>query len=140
MTALTSPWSPRALAVLRMITGLLFLAHGIVKLWGFPAGAHPGQVEILSLVGFGGVLQLIGGPLLILGFFTRPTAFILSGEMAVGYFLFHAPESLFPAVNGGDAAILFCFVFLYLSAAGPGAWSLDGRRRPIGAPMASAST
>lgn len=122
---LNTTWAPRALAALRIVAGLLFLAHGVVKLWGFPEGAQPGEVPLLSLFGVGAVLEVVGGLLLILGLFTRPAAFIVSGEMAVAYFLFHAPSSPFPAVNGGDAAILFSFIFLYLFTAGPGAWSLD---------------
>ena len=125
----TAPWAPRALAALRIVAGLLFLAHGVVKLFGFPADAQPGQVELASLFGIGAVLELVGGALLILGLFTRPVAFLLAGEMAVAYWMFHFPKSPYPAVNGGDAAILFCFIFLYLAAAGAGAWSLDGRRR-----------
>ena len=128
-TLKTAAWAPRALAALRIIAGVLFLAHGVVKLFGFPEGAQPGQVELLSLFGVGAVLELVGGALLVLGLFTRPVAFLLSGEMAVAYWMFHAPKSLYPVLNGGDAAILFCFIFLYLAAAGPGAWSLDSRRK-----------
>lgn len=124
----TSGWAPHALAALRIVAGVLFLAHGVVKLFGFPEGAQPGQVELMSLFGVGAVLELVGGALLVLGLFTRPTAFVLSGEMAVAYWMFHAPKSLYPAVNGGDAAILFCFIFLYIACAGPGSWSLDSRR------------
>ena len=120
-------WSSRALAALRIVAGLLFLAHGVIKVFGFPAGAEPGQQELLSLFGIGGVIELITGLLLILGLFTRPAAFIASGKMAVAYWMFHAPHSPYPAVNGGDAAILFCFVFLYIFTAGPGAWSIDNR-------------
>lgn len=133
MASLTSSsaarWQPQLLAVLRIVTGLTFMAHGIIKLFGFPAGAQPGQQEIMTLMGIGGILETVGGALIILGLFTRPTAFILSGMMAVAYWMFHAPASPYPAVNGGDAAILFSFIFLYLVAAGPGAWSLDGRKR-----------
>ena len=128
MNATLNAWSPRALAALRIVTGLLFLAHGLVKLFGFPEGAEPGQQALFSLLGIGAVLELVGGALIVLGLFTRPVAFILSGEMAVAYFLFHAPSSVYPVINGGDAAILFSFIFLYLLTAGPGAWSLDGRR------------
>lgn len=128
MNATLNAWSPRALAILRIVTGLLFLAHGLVKLFGFPEGAQPGQQALLSLMGIGGLLEAVGGALIVLGLFTRPVAFILSGEMAVAYFMFHAPQSFYPAINGGDAAILFSFIFLYLVTAGPGAWSLDGRR------------
>ena len=118
-------WSSRALAALRIVSGLLFLAHGVVKVFGFPAGAEPGQQELLSLFGIGGLIELVTGLLLILGLFTRPAALIASGQMAVAYWMFHFPSSPYPAVNGGDAAILFCFVFLYIFAAGPGAFSLD---------------
>ena len=119
--------SPHFRATLRIVAGVLFLAHAVVKLFGFPEGAQPGQVEIMSLFGIGAIIELVGGALLVLGAFTRPVAFILAGEMAVAYWMFHAPSSPYPAVNGGDAAILFCFIFLYLLAAGPGAWSVDGR-------------
>ncbi|WP_295170978.1 DoxX family protein [uncultured Brevundimonas sp.] len=120
-------WSSRALAALRIVAGLLFLAHGVIKVFGFPAGAEPGQQELLSLFGIGGVIELITGLLLILGLFTRPAAFIASGQMAVAYWMFHFPSSPYPAVNGGDAAILYCFIFLYIFTAGPGAWSMDNR-------------
>lgn len=126
-TVTRSEWAPRALAALRIIAGLLFLAHGLVKLFGFPDGAAPGQQPLFTLLGVGAVLELVGGPLLVVGLFTRPTAFIMSGMMAVGYFLFHAPASFYPVLNGGDASILFSFIFLYLSVAGAGAWSLDAR-------------
>ena len=120
-------WSSRALAALRIVAGLLFLAHGVIKVFGFPAKAEPGQQELLSLFGIGGVIELITGLLLILGLFTRPAAFIASGQMAVAYWMFHFPSSPYPAVNGGDAAILYCFIFLYIFTAGPGAWSIDNR-------------
>ena len=122
-------WQPQVLAILRIVTGLLFLGHGLVKLIGFPAGAEPGQQEIATLLGVGSILETVGGVLIILGLFTRPTAFVLSGMMAVAYWMFHAPSSPFPVVNGGDGAILFCFIFLYLVTSGPGAWSLDGTRK-----------
>ena len=124
-----SRWQPQALAILRIVTGLTFLAHGLVKLIGFPAGAEPGQQEIATLLGIGSVLETVGGALIILGLFTRPTAFILSGMMAVAYWMFHAPSSPYPVINGGDAAILYCFIFLYLVTSGPGAWALDGRKK-----------
>ncbi|MFN3837767.1 MAG: DoxX family protein [Brevundimonas sp.] len=122
-----SAWSPRALAALRIVAGLLFLVHGLVKLFGFPAGAEPGQQELFSLFGVGGVIELVTGVLLVLGLFTRPAAFIASGQMAVAYWMFHFPRDPMPVLNGGDAAILFCFIFLYIFTAGPGAWSLDSR-------------
>ena len=120
-------WSSRALAALRIVAGLLFLAHGVIKVFGFPAGAEPGQQELLSLFGIGGVIELITGLLLILGLFTRPAAFIASGQVAVADWMVHFPQSPYPAVNGGDAAILCWFVFLYIFTAGPGAWSIDDR-------------
>ncbi|WGM30336.1 DoxX family protein [Brevundimonas sp. NIBR11] len=122
-----SKYQSQALAILRIVTGLTFMAHGIIKLFGFPAGAQPGQQEIMSLMGVAGLLEGVGGLLIVLGLFTRPTAFILSGMMAVAYFMAHFPQSFYPAVNGGDAAILFSFIFLYLVTSGPGAWSLDKR-------------
>jgi putative oxidoreductase len=120
--------SPRALGLLRIVSGLMFTAHGTQKLFGFPAPSERGQPELLSLMGIGGILELIGGVLIVLGLFTRPVAFVLSGMMAVAYWMFHAPQSVYPILNGGDAAILYCFVFLLLATTGPGAWSLDGLR------------
>ena len=132
---LPESWAPRLLSVMRIVAGLAFLEHGAQKLLGFPPMA-PGMAAPapFTLFWFGGILELLGGLLVMVGLFTRPAAFILAGEMAVAYWMFHAPKSFFPAINGGDAAILFCFVFLYLSAAGAGPWSLDaymgsGRRR-----------
>ena len=123
-------WSPQLLAALRIVAGLLFLAHGVVKVFGFPAGAEPGQQALASLFGIGGIIEIVTGGLLILGLFTRPAAFIASGQMAVAYFMMHAKAGNFwrPLLNGGEAAVLFSFVFLYLFVAGPGAWSVDGRR------------
>jgi putative oxidoreductase len=113
-------------ALLRIVAALLFLAHGLTKLVGFPVGAAPGEQPLMTLLGVAGVIEVITGVLLIFGALTRPAALIASGEMAVAYWFYHAPRSVFPAINGGDAAILFCFVFLYIFAAGPGALSLDG--------------
>jgi putative oxidoreductase len=126
--ALTNVWAPRLRAALRIISALLFLEHGLVKVIGFPADAAPGPQALLSFFGIAGLIETVGGVLLLIGLFTRPVAFLLAGEMAVGYFMVHAPAAFYPAINGGDAAILFCFVFLYLAAAGPGAWSLDEMR------------
>jgi putative oxidoreductase len=117
------------LALLRIVAALLFIEHGSAKLFGFPDGAQPGPQPMLSLLWVAGVLEFAGGILVLLGLFTRPAAFILSGEMAVAYWTVHAKASLFPAINMGDGAILFCFIFLYLVFAGPGAWSLDGAMR-----------
>ena len=124
---LTTTWSPRVLSVLRIMSALIFMAHGTQKILGFPASDRPAP-EILSLGGIAGVLELFGGALLVLGLFTRPVAFLLSGLMAFAYFIAHAPRSFFPILNGGDAAILYCFVFLYLVFAGGGPWSLDALR------------
>jgi putative oxidoreductase len=124
-TAALVRFSPHALAALRIMAGLLFLAHGTVKLFGWPEVEGMGRVPLASLAGIGGVIEFIGGALIALGLFTRIAAFIASGEMAVAYFLFHAPQSFYPIVNGGDAAILYCFIFLYLAVAGPGSFSLD---------------
>jgi len=116
-------WAPRMLSVLRIVAGLIFLEHGTGKWLGFPSlGRAP---EIASMSGAGGVIELVGGALLVLGLFTRPVAFILSGEMAIAYWWSHAPRNFFPILNQGDAAILYCFIFLYLVFAGGGAWSLD---------------
>lgn len=119
---------PYALAALRIMTALLLLQHGIQKFFGFPAPFPMGEVTLMSLTGLAGLLELVGGTLVLLGLFTRPAAFILSGEMAVAYFMAHAPRSFYPIVNQGETAIMFCFAFLLLSAAGPGAFSLDGWR------------
>lgn len=128
---LESVWAPRMLSVLRIMAALIFFAHGTQKLLGFPASGF--SPAAFSLPWVAGLLELVGGGLLALGLFTRPVAFILSGQMAVAYFIAHAPQSFFPALNGGDAAILYCFVFLYLVFAGPGPWSLDALRaeRPV---------
>jgi putative oxidoreductase len=126
-------YTPQALAILRIVTALIFMAHGTQKLFGFPAPPGSGLPPVFSLLWVGAVLELVGGVLILLGLFTRPVAFVLAGEMAVAYWMFHAPRNLYPVLNGGDAAILYCFVFLLLVFTGPGAWSLDGargRRRP----------
>ena len=127
-------WAPRLLSVLRIVAALLFLEHGTQKLFGFPmrmGGAATGPA-MFTMIWFAAVLELVGGALLALGLFTRPVAFVLSGEMAFAYFISHAPRNFFPALNGGDAAILFCFVFLYFAAAGAGPWSLDATRTRTG--------
>src|SRR5690554_5772515 len=108
-----SVYAPQALAVLRIVAALLFIAHGTQKLLGFPA-SEMGTAPLFSLFGLAGVLEVFGGALILVGLFTRPAAFILSGMMAVAYWMAHAPQSFFPVNNAGDAAILFCFVFLYL--------------------------
>jgi putative oxidoreductase len=129
-----SAYAPWMLGVLRIVSGLIFLAHGSSKLLGFPppGEGQPVNPPLMSIMGVGGMMELIGGALIVLGLFTRPVAFLLAGEMAVAYWMFHAPQSPYPLANGGDAAILYCFVFLYLVFAGPGRPALDesvGRRR-----------
>jgi putative oxidoreductase len=123
------PWSPQLLSVLRIVAGLLFFAHGVVKLFGYPPGAPPGQVPLLGLFGIAGLLEFVGGLALVLGLYTRPVAFVMSGEMAFAYFIAHAPKGFFPGTNGGEAAVLYCFIFLFLAAAGGGAWGIDTWRR-----------
>jgi putative oxidoreductase len=122
-------WQPRVLSIVRIMVGLLFMEHGTAKMFDFPHLATHAPYHLFSLVpGLAGILEVFGGLLVALGLFTRPIAFLLSGEMAIGYFMSHAPRSFFPLLNGGDPAILYCFIFLYLSVAGGGAWSLDRAR------------
>ena len=128
-TIIPASWAPYVLSILRIITGLLFLEHSLSKLFHFPPIAMFANLQILSLVGIAGIIELIGSILLIFGLFTRIVAFILSGEMAFAYFIAHGPRSFFPLLNGGEPAILFCFIFLYIAAAGPGPWSIDATRR-----------
>jgi putative oxidoreductase len=120
--------APYSLALLRIVTGLMFLAHGLQKLAGFPAPAERGVAELMSFMGLAGLLELVGGLMIAIGLLTRPVAFILSGMMAVAYFLAHAPMGFYPILNHGELAIMLCFVFLLLSVTGPGAWSIDGIR------------
>ena len=123
-------WSGHLHAALRIVTGLLFLEHGTSKYFNFPATEYfANGVEVFSLMGLAGALEIIGGLLIIVGLFTRITAFVLAGFMAVAYFMAHASQNFFPMINQGDAAILFCFIFLYFSAAGAGPWSLDASRK-----------
>ena len=124
MDALLAAWSPRLLSVLRIVTAFLFTAHGTQKLLDFPVPrAFP--LELWSLAGVAGMLELVGGTLFLLGLFTRPVAFVLSGLMAFAYFIAHAPQDFWPIVNGGELAALYSFVFLYFAAAGGGPWSID---------------
>jgi len=116
-------WQPYLRSVLRIVVAFLFMAHGTQKLLGVP-GSRP-AVALISLLGLASVIETFGGALVLLGFFTRPVAFLLAGEMAVAYFISHAPNGFWPLLNRGEPAVLFCFVWLYLAAAGPGPWSLD---------------
>jgi len=124
-------WRPRALAVLRIVTAYLLIPHGTAKLFGVPHQSMFDGLQLMSLMGLAGILEVVGGVLLLIGLFTRPVAFILSGFMAVAYFMAHASQGnvLLPMLNQGDLAVLFCFVFLYLAVAGAGAWSVDAARR-----------
>jgi putative oxidoreductase len=125
-------WAPEALGVLRIVTGLIFLEHGTQKFLSFPAGDMAGMGWALSSPGhYAGIIELVTGALIILGWFTRPAAFVASGMCAVAYWMAHAPQNFFPVNNGGDAAILYCFVFLYFVFAGPGAFSIDGQSRVV---------
>ena len=125
-------WAPYLLSILRIITAFLFMQPGTAKLFAFPAAILPngGTVPVWSLIGLAGILEAFGGLFLLVGLFTRPIAFLLSGEMAVAYFMGHAPKGFWPVLNQGMPAILFCFGWLYLSAAGPGPWSIDAMRHP----------
>jgi len=122
-------WTARVLSLLRIVTALVFMEHGTAKLFGFPPSPYPPLHGLATMMGASGLLEAFGGFLLLIGLFTRPVAFILCGEMAVAYFMVHAPHSFFPMLNKGDSAIQFCFVFLYLVFAGPGPWSLDALLR-----------
>jgi putative oxidoreductase len=126
------PWlqrlQPQILALLRIVTGLLFLEHALIKLAGFPPGGKPGLQDVGSYLWIAGIIELVTSVLVTVGLFTRLAAFVAAGEMASAYWTVHAKMGPYPAVNMGEAAILFCFVFLYLAAAGPGAWSVDAAR------------
>lgn len=119
--------APRLQSLLRIVVAGLFLQHGTAKLLHVPHIASMDNVQLMSLAGIGGVLELVGGFLLLIGLFTRPVAFLLSGEMAVAYFIAHAPQGALPILNGGELAVVYCFVFLYFAAAGAGPWSVDER-------------
>ncbi len=125
MEILNHQWSERMLSVLRIVVALLYLQHGLAKLFGFPHVAMFDNLNLVSLIGLAGLIEIVGSSLLLLGLFTRIAAFIMSGEMAVAYFMTFASRSFFPLVNGGELAVLFCFLFLYFAVAGGGAWSLD---------------
>jgi putative oxidoreductase len=132
-----SPWPGRTLAVFRIVAGLMFITGGTMKLFGYPPSPVPlPPLDLTSQLGVAGLLELVGGLAIVLGVLTRPVSFVLAGMMAVAYFQFHAPQSFFPAVNGGVPAVMYCFLFLYLTFAGAGAWSVDGviartRRRDL---------
>jgi putative oxidoreductase len=127
--AIATAWAPRLLSVMRIMAGLLFLQHGTAKHLKFPVVPMFAKLELVSLPGIAGVIEIVGSLLLIVGLFTRCTAFVLSGLMAVAYFVAHAPRGFYPILNAGELAILYCFVFLYIAAAGPGPWSLDALRK-----------
>ena len=133
-------WSPRVLSILRIVTALLFIEHATMKFFAFP-GPLPGMSGPLpGIIIAAGLIELVAGTLIALGLFTRPAAFIASGEMAAAYFMGHAPQGFWPALNQGEAAIMFCFVFLYLVFQGPGSWSLDALRRGRNADAAAQPT
>ncbi len=133
METALSPWRPQLLSVLRIMSGLLILQHGTAKLLKFPVVSGMANVPLSSMGGIAGIFELVGGILLVIGLFTRPAAFILSGMTAVAYFMAHAPKAFYPILNGGELAVLYCFTFLYLAAAGGGPWSIDAivRRRGV---------
>lgn len=137
MTApVVSRWialAPYLLSLLRIVAALMFMQAGTVKLFGWPT-AMPGggSPPLMSQIGIGALLEFVGGALLLVGLFTRPVAFILSGEMAVAYFQFHQPNGFWPVVNQGQPAVLYCFIWLYISARGAGPWSLDALLRRSG--------
>lgn len=133
-------WAPQLLSVVRIVLAFLYMQVGTAKWFAFPAAVMPGggTVPVGSLLWFAAVIEVIGGSLMLLGLFTRPVAFILSGEMAVAYFYGHAPHGFWPVLNQGAPAVIYCFLFLYISAAGPGPWSLDAllaRRRASAVPV-----
>ncbi len=128
-TAMGSRWAPQAQGLLRIVTALMFIQHGTAKLLGVPHVDAMAGVQLMSLFGLAGVIEIAGGVLLLIGLFTRPVAFVLSGEMAAAYFMGHAPHGALPLLNGGELAVQWCFVFLFFWASGPGAFSVDGSRK-----------
>jgi putative oxidoreductase len=122
-------WAPQVLSIVRIVSALIFIEHGTQKFFAFPAASASGSPAVLSLLWWQGVIELAGGILLLLGLFTRPVAFILAGDMAFAYWMVHAPRNFYPVLNGGDSAILYCFVFFYLAFAGGGPWSVDTQLR-----------
>ena len=129
LDAIATAWAPRLLSILRIMSGLLLLQHGTGKVLKFPAGVVPANFNLASMPGYAGVIELVCGILLVIGLFSRPAAFIASGMTAVAYFMVHAPQGFYPILNKGELAALYCFLFLYLAAAGPGPWSLDAMRK-----------
>jgi putative oxidoreductase len=123
--AFRTTWSPRVLSILRIVAGLLFMEHGLSKYIGFPVTP---AFHVAGILWAAGAIEIVAGALIAVGLFTRLAAFIASGEMAVGYFMSHFPKSFFPLVNGGDAAVLFCFIFLFFALEGGGPWGIDGAR------------
>ena len=121
-------WAGPLRSLLRIVAAFLFMAHGTQKLFAWPVDEPRDPVQLMSLMGLAGVLEVFGGALLLLGLFTRPVAFVLAGEMAAAYFMAHAPRGFWPILSGGEVPALFCFLFLYLAAAGPGPWSIDAAR------------
>ena len=128
-------WSPVFLSILRIVIGLLFMEHGSQKIFNFPPSPQPHEGGLQGLMLVGAWMEFAGGLLILLGLFTRPVAFLLSGEMAVAYFMFHAKSSIYPILNHGESAVLYCFVFLFLAVAGGGPWSIDAmwKRAPAAA-------
>ncbi|MGQ4273288.1 DoxX family protein [Terrihabitans sp. B22-R8] len=125
-------YAPLMLSILRIMTGLLIMQHGLQKLLGFPSAPASGLPPLVSIYGLAGIIETFGGLLIVIGLFTRPAAFLLAGFTAVAYFMAHASRSFYPVLNGGELAVLYCFVFLYMMLAGPGPWSLDARRHRSG--------
>ncbi len=134
-----SAYSPQILSILRIVAAFLFMQFGAMKLFAFPAGINPqgGTVPLFSEAWFAGVIEVFGGAAVLLGICTRPVAFVMAGEMAVAYFQVHAPRGFWPLLNGGHNAVLYCFLWLFFSAAGSGSWSLDALRKKRQAPPAS---
>ena len=120
-------WSPRLLSVIRIIAGLMFMQHGLTKYFGFPV-MSPAGFQVASMAGAAGIIEIVAGALIAAGLFARLAAFLASGEMAIGYFMYHFPKGFFPQANGGELAIFFCFFFLYIALQGPGPWSIDAAR------------
>lgn len=129
LDAVATAWAPRLLSLLRIMSGLLFLQHGTAKHFKFPIVPMFAKLDPISMLGVAGAIEIVGGVLMVLGLFTRTTAFVLSGLMAFAYFIAHAPRGFYPILNAGELSALYCFVFLYIAAAGPGPWSYDAMRR-----------